>query len=115
MATITPLKSPSNIVDDLFEEWNDHKRKMTFQRYISERMPMFFGPLASNVPLFEKIKTAERQLDIRFTMSKQNNFWTGNLHFFDENFKCPNFALEDDLRLFLILLHLKLKVTKKPA
>jgi hypothetical protein len=48
-------------------------------------------------------------------MSKQNNFWTGILHFFDENFKCPNFALEDDLRLFLILLHLKLKVTKKPA
>ena len=58
------------------EEWNDHKRRMTFQRYISERMPMFFGPLASNVPLFEKIKTAERQLDIRFSISKQNNFWT---------------------------------------
>lgn len=115
MSTVIALKSQSDAVGDLFEEWNSHKRRLSFQRFISERMPLFFGPLSSNITLFEKIKNAERQLDIRFSISKSDTFWTGILFFENSQFQCPHFALEDDLRLFFILLHLKLKVTKKPA
>ena len=115
MAQIIQIKSENNLVEDLFDEWNAHKRRLTFQRFISERMPLFFGPLSSNIPLFDKIKNAERQLDIRFQITKADTYWSGSIFYSGQEYKCPNFALEDDLRLFIILLHLKLKVTKKPA
>ncbi len=116
MANVIQLKTNTfDPVADLLDEWNEHKKKLTFQRFISERMPMFFGPLSSNVSLFEKIKTAERQMDIRFSIQKVDNFWTGDLIQDTLSYQCPKFALEDDLRIFIILLHLKIKVTKKPA
>lgn len=115
MATVIPFKPSRDVVLELLDEWDAHKRKLTFQRFISERMPLFFGPLSSNVSLFEKIKNAERQLDVRFTIVKTSTAWTGTLILFDEIYNCPQFGMEDDLRLFLILLHLKILSTKKPA
>jgi hypothetical protein len=115
MAIVVNLKPLDSqiIANEFHEEWLSHKRHLTFQKFISERMPLFFGPLASGLSLSERIKNAERHLDIRFTINKEFSSWTGGL-FHDEEFvSVPIFPIEDDLRLFLILLHLKLKVTKK--
>ena len=112
MAMIIQLKPIKHYdpVNDLNDEWNRHKKNLTFQRFISERMPLFFGPLSSNLSLFDKIKFAERQLGVKFSLNKQDNSWTGQLLMDGEYYQCPRFALEDDIRLFIILLHLKITV-----
>lgn len=117
MSVVVNIKPLDNqiIASEFHEEWMAHKRNLTFNRFISERMPLFFGPLANNCPLSERIKTAERHLDVRFTINKELSSWAGGLFFDDEYIHTPRFPIEDDLRLFLVLLHLKLKVTKKPA
>jgi len=117
MSVVVNLKPLDNqiIANDFHEEWTAHKRNLTFNRFISERMPLFFGPLASNQSLAERIKTAERHLDVRFTINKELSSWTGGLFFENEFIYAQRFPIEEDLRLFLVLLHLKLKVTKKPA
>lgn len=107
--------SSQTMINDLHDEWMHHKRNLSFQRFIAERMPIYFGPLASNVHLFDKIKSAERNLNHKFTIIKTEEYWFGELIIDDQTLRTPIFPLEDDLRIFMILFTLKHRVTKKPA
>lgn len=114
---VIQLKPTSNqiMMNELYDEWMHHKRNLSFQRFISERMPIYFGPLASNGHLFDKIKSAERNLNHKFTIIKTEEYWFGEITVENSILRTPIFPVEDDLRIFMILFTLKSRVTKKPA
>lgn len=116
MTNVLPFFKSANIdvINDLFEEWNEHKKKLTFSNYIATRMPLFFGEFSSNLPISDKIKNTERHFAISFEVysPKNGKLWTGNLYVDSKKFTMPQFVNEDDLRLFMILAFLKIRSVK---
>lgn len=117
MSNVTQLFPSTNqqIIEELLVEWLNHKRCLSFERFIAERMPLWFGPLSSNQVMIEKIRQAERHTKMEFHFHKGEKFWHGSLKFEGEEVQLPNFIFEDDLRLFAVLSFLKLSSTKKPG
>lgn len=114
MTNVIPFVKPApadDVISELFEEWHNHKKKLTFSNYIATRMPLFFGEFSSNLPIADKIKNTERHFAIPFEVysPKNGTLWTGILYVDSQKFTMPQFVNEEDLRLFMILAFLKIR------